>query len=39
MLQTQDFRVSQEEELYIKVNTRELDREHCTELFTLYTLD
>ena len=39
LLQTQDFRVSQEKEPCIRVNTRELDRELCTELSTLYILD
>ena len=37
MLQTQDHRVDQEEELCIRVNTRELNRELCTRLSTLYT--
>ena len=37
LLQTQNFRVSQEKELCIRVNTRELNRELCTGLFTLYT--
>jgi len=37
MLQTQDFRVDQEKEPYIRVNTRELNRELCTRSSTLYT--
>jgi len=37
VLQTQDFRVSQEKKPCIRVNTRELNRELCTELSTLYT--
>ena len=37
VLQTQNFRVSQEKELCIRVNTRELNRELCTKLSTLYT--
>ena len=39
MLQTQDFRVSQEEEHCISINIRELNKELCTKLFILYTLD
>ena len=31
MLQTQDLRVDQEKEPCIRVNTRELNRELCTE--------
>jgi len=30
LLQTQDLRVNQEKEPYIRVNTRELDGELCT---------
>ena len=37
LLQTQDFRVDQEKEPYIRVNTRELDRELCIRLSILYT--
>jgi len=37
MLQSQDFRVSQVKEPCIRVNTRELDRELCTDMSTLYT--
>ena len=37
MLQTQDLRVDQEKEPCIRVNTRELNRELCTEQSTLYT--
>jgi len=36
MLQTQDLRVDQANEPCIRVNTRELDRELCTDLSTLY---
>ena len=36
-LQLQDFRVGQVKEPYIRVTTRELDRELCTRLSTLYT--
>jgi len=36
LLQTQNFRVSQEKEPCIRVNTRELNREFCTRLSTLY---
>jgi len=39
ILQTQDFRVSQEKEFYISINTRELNKELCTELYILYTLE
>ena len=39
LLQTQNFRVSQEKEPCIRVNTRELNRELCTGLSTLYTKD
>jgi len=37
MLQIQDLKVSQVKELYIRVNIRELDRELCIRLSTLYT--
>ena len=37
MLQTQDLRISQANESYIRVNIRELNKELCTDLFTLYT--
>jgi len=37
LLQTQDLRVSQANEPCIGVNTRELNRELCTDLSTLYT--
>ena len=37
MLQTQELRVVQEKESCIRVNTRELNRELCTGLSTLYT--
>ena len=37
VLQTQDLRVDQKKEPCIRVNTRELDRELCTGLSTLYT--
>jgi len=37
MLQSQDFRVSQVKEPCIRVNTRELDRELCIDMSTLYT--
>ena len=37
VLQTQDYRVSQEKEPCIRVNTRELDRELFTRLSTFYT--
>ena len=37
LLQTQDFRVDQEKEPCIRVNTRELNRELCTRLSILYT--
>jgi len=37
LLQTQDLRVDQEKEPCIRVNTRELNRELYTGLFTLYT--
>jgi len=39
MLQTQDFRVSQEKEPCIKVNTKELNRVSSTGLSILYTLN
>jgi len=39
LLQTQDFKASQEKEPYIRVNIRELDGVPNTGLFTLYTLD
>ena len=39
VLQTQDFRVSQEKESYIRVNIRELNEVLSTKLSTLYTLD
>jgi len=39
LLQTQDLKVSQEKEPCIRVNTRELNRELCTGLSTLYTKD
>jgi len=35
--QTQDLRVGQANESYIRINTRELNRELCTGLSTLYT--
>ena len=37
VLQTQELRVIQEKELCIRVNIRELDRELCIGLSTLYT--
>ena len=37
MLQTQELRVIQKKEPYIKINTRELNRELCTGSFILYT--
>jgi len=37
MLQLKDLRVNQWKEPYIRVNTRELDKELCTGMFTLYT--
>ena len=37
MLRFSDFRVDQRKESYIRVNTRELDRELCTRLSTLHT--
>ena len=37
MLQTQDLRVDQANKPCIKVNTRELNRELCTDLSILYT--
>jgi len=37
MLQLQNLRVGQVKEPYIRFNTRELDRELCTRLSTLYT--
>jgi len=39
ILQSPDLRVGLVKEPYIRVNTRKLDRELCTSLFTLYTLD
>ena len=39
LLQTQDFKASQKKKSCIKVNTRELDKELCTRLSTLYILD
>ena len=36
MLQLKDFKMSQREESYIQVNTRELNRELCTGLSILY---
>jgi len=37
VLQTQALKVGQEKESCIRVNTRELNRELCTRLSTLYT--
>ena len=37
MLQSQDLRVGQVKESCIRVNIRELDRNLCTRLSTLYT--
>ena len=37
MLQSQDLGVGQVKESYIRVNTRELNRELCIELSILYT--
>jgi len=37
ILQLKDLRVDQWEEPYIRVNTRELNRELCTRLSILYT--
>ena len=37
ILQSQDLRVDQVKESYIRVNTRELNRELYTRLSTLYT--
>ena len=37
LLQLKDLRVDQCEEPYIRVNIRELNRELCTGLSTLYT--
>jgi len=37
VLQTQVLRVEQVDELHIGVNIKELDRELCTGLSTLYT--
>jgi len=37
MLQIQDLRVGQANESYIGINIRELNKELCTDLFTLYT--
>jgi len=39
MLQTQDLGVDQQKEPCIRVNTRELNKELCTGLSTLYTKD
>ena len=39
MLQTQDFRVSQEKESYIRVKIRELNEVPSEKLSILYTLD
>ena len=39
MLQTQDFRMSQEKESYIRVNIRELNEVPSAKLSILYTLD
>jgi len=39
VLQTQDFRASQEKESYIRVNIRELNEVPSTKLSTLHTLD
>ena len=39
MLQTQDFKVSQEKESYIRISIRELDRIPNTNQSTLYTID
>ena len=36
MLQTQDLKISQANESYIGVNIRELNKELCINLFTLY---
>ena len=38
MLQTQDFKASEEKELYIRVNIRELNRVSSIKLFILYML-
>ena len=38
ILQSQDLRVDQEKESYIRVNTRELNKAPSTNLSTLYTL-
>ena len=38
MLQTQDFKASEEKELYISVNIRELNRVSSIKLFILYML-
>jgi len=37
VLQLQNLRVDQEKKLYIRINTRELNKEFCTKLSTLYT--
>ena len=37
MLQSQDLRVGQVKESYIRVNIREFNRELCIGLSTLYT--
>jgi len=37
LLQLQDIRVGQVKKPYIRVNIRELNRKHSTELLTLYT--
>ena len=39
LLQLKDLRVGPQEEPCIRVNTRELNRELYTVLFTLYTLN
>ena len=39
MLQTQDFKVSQEKGSYIRISIRELDRIPNTNQSTLYTID
>ena len=38
LLQLKGFRISQREEPYIRVNTRDLDEVSSTKLSTLYTL-
>jgi len=37
MLQSQDLRVGQIKKPYIRINTRELNKELCIESSTLYT--